>query len=128
MVVNIYCLWLISTCVLILLWPVVWYLVSGELEPILPIMLPFVDANTTEGYIKGLVAQFLYALITLNGLLASDLTFGMLSLYSWPLVDLFCDHIEQMNIVLRTSRRLGKTKEMTDYVGNMLSIHKDIVE
>lgn len=90
-------------------------------------MLPFIDEKTTKGYFLVVGIQSFWVVLAAFGLLESDLTYGMLSLYCWPLVDLFCDHLEVMNDTLRSNRKFGETKEMKIYFGNLLKVHKDIV-
>lgn len=127
LVVNIFRATLTLTFVVLLLYPLVWYMLTGEVETMLPIMLPLVDESTRNGYIACMVIQTVWVMIAGIGIMVSELTFSMLTLYCLPLVDVFCDHMDGLNVALRTDRRYGETAEMREYFGNLLLLHKDVV-
>lgn len=126
-VVNVYLLMLALTFVTILLYPLVLYMMTGEMETMLPIMLPFVDESTYKGYFTCMCIQCGWVLLAGFGMMASDLTYSMMALYCLPLIDVYCDLVEGMNVALRANRKFGETAEMRKYFGNMLLLHKDIV-
>lgn len=127
LIVKVFVTSVVLSFAILLAYPLVWYLISGEAEPTLPIMIPFIDETSTKGYTLLVSIQSFWVVIAAVGFMESDLTYGMLSLYIWPLVDLFCDHLEVMNVALRKNRKLGETKEMREYFVNMLKLHNDIV-
>lgn len=123
LVVNVFLVMSAITYFTLLVYPFVWYRLTGEVETTLPIMLPFVDEKTTKGYIICVVVESVYVVIAALGFLASDLSYAMLALYTWPLVDLFSDHLEGMNVALRTDRKLGETIEMREYFSHIVQLH-----
>lgn len=127
LVIQIFITTIAITFITLLAYPLVWYLLTGEVETTLPIMLPFVDETTTKGYVICVTTQSFWVLIAGFGFLTADLTYGILTLYAWPLVDLFCDHIEGMNVALRMNRKLGETNEMKEYFYNMVQLHRDVI-
>lgn len=117
---------MITTFSAVLVYPLIWYILTEEFETTLPIMLPFVDETTTKGYAICLVIQSLWVVIAMLGTISSDLAYTMLALYSWPLIDLLCAHLDEMNMALVTNRKFGESKEMKMFFINQIRLHYDI--
>lgn len=110
-----------------IVYPLVWYLLAGEIEPMLPILFPFIDETTVKGYCLCTVIHIFWVFMAALGFLLTDVSYAILTLYSWPLVDIMSDHLEGLNVALRTDRKLGETKEMKEYLRNIVRMHYDIM-
>lgn len=73
------------------------YLLTGKLEPIFPVHIPFVDTETTLGY----AIHFFYVLLVMSsayfGLAASEMLTIILTVHIAPLVSIFSEAIKALN-------------------------------
>lgn len=118
----------IMACVSLLVVPPLAFAVyGGPVEPILPIRLPFVDETTRNGLIVQQLVHFIWLACGGCGLIGSDVPFIMLTLYSWPLADVFIDHVNVLNKMVLTPR-VANSKEMKVYLRNIVLLHQELCE
>lgn len=123
-----YILMIWSTAILMLFFPIVYYWLTGDVELIVPIFVPWIDETTILGFIQlQMVHIFWWACGTL-GLVGSDLSCIMFALYTWPLTNLFNDHLDKLNKSLIQNPKWANTREMRLYVRNLALLHQELCE
>lgn len=125
---NIICTLIAFASISIVLFPLIYFITTGNLEPILPIMVPGLDRDTTKGYIGLMMVHIFWLLIGACGILATDMTYIMMSLYSWPLTHLFANHVNELNRATKESLHCANTKEMRMFLRNIVQLHQEIVQ
>lgn len=109
-----------------LLFPSLLYVYDGSVESMLPIMIPGLDETTRVGYVLLQIVHVVWLACGAFGYIGSDLTFIMLSLYSWPLCYLFIDHLKELNKQLRKTPECSNTKQMRLFLRNIVHLHQEL--
>lgn len=112
----------------LLLFPTVLYVTVGRVEYMLPIMVPKIDETNRIGYILLQCVHALWLSCGACGFIGSDTTLIMMSLYSWPLSYLFIDHINELNQLLRTTPEYADTREMRQFLQNIVRLHQELCQ
>lgn len=111
-----------------MIFPLLLYLATGNVEPMLPIMLPGIDESTKSGYIALQSVHAVWLACGACGFVGSDMTFIMMSLYAWPLVYLFIDHVDELNRVLVETPRLANSLQVRLFIRNIVGMHLELCE
>lgn len=82
-------------------YPFYMYFVKGELMPIMPLYLPFVDESTCIGYIALNVYQFLCCIISVVGFSALEFLMTIIIISSLIFSKLIGRELQQINVDLR---------------------------
>lgn len=113
------------TPITLLVFQILLYLV-GQVEPLLPIMIPGLDETTRSGWILLEILHIVWILCGLCGFIGSDMTFIMMSIYLWPLSYLFVDHFDELNEILRKSPKFADSRELRLGLRNIVRLHQEI--
>lgn len=92
--------------------PLLIYLLTGNLETILPIHIPFIDTETTTGYVIHTTYLIFVMTTAYLGIAASELLTIMLTIHISPMVSIFDQAIKSLNEAT-TGRRKDVIKNST---------------
>lgn len=116
---------IVGGALMMLLYPMIYYWFTGNVEQIIPIMVPGIDESTRIGFVELQLVHIVWLACGACGLTSSDLTNMMLSLYSWPLAYLLVDHLDKMNRALVDTPKVANTREMRLFVWNIIRMHQE---
>lgn len=117
---------ILTAVVSLMMFPSLLYLLTGNVETMLPIMIFGIDESTRSGYIALQGVHGFWLACGGFGFIGSDMTFIMMSLYAWPLSYLFIDHMDELNKVLRASPKMANTKNMEMFLQNIVQLHQEL--
>lgn len=116
----------VTTLILFTATPILYFLFIGQLDPILPVFLPFVDHSNVWGFFLLFAYHFLLLLVTALGIISADLLMGIMYLHVVIMVRLFELRISQLNDVLARYPRSRSSVEVHKCLGNIIRLHQDI--
>lgn len=115
-----------GACMSVLIcWPFAGYYLTGVLEPILPTFIPFMDENTTFGYIFLYCFEFSLCVLAMSGTCGADFMLIILIVHMWPLCQIFQNMFKELNAGLLVERNRS-SQHMKDHFRNILMVHRDM--
>lgn len=115
-----------GACMSVLMfWPFAGYYLTGVLEPMLPTFFPFIDENSTSGYIFHFVFEFIICILGISGTCGADFMLFILIVHMWPLGQIFENMFKELNEGLMVEKNRNSTK-MRDHFRNILMVHRDM--
>lgn len=101
------------------------YFTTGELTLLLPIILPYFEANSTSGFLAQSVFQIILAIGTPVGVLAADLTLFLQILHVCPLSDVLVLKLRRLENQLTDLPHCATHRQTTTYLNNIICMHKE---
>lgn len=108
------------------------YFVTGTMEPILPVHLPFIGSDTILGYMIHCIYNFKMATIAYLGISAADLVFITITMHIWPMVSILKKSVralKQATQELQLSNGFETIRNSTwlrAHIRNILLMHREI--
>lgn len=108
--------------------PVPIHLITGNLEPILPIQIPFVRSDTKSGYMIHSICIFVLIASGYFGTLASELFLITLTIQFAPMSRIFDRAINSLNETIGGKRQesIQNSTWLHENVRNLALMHKEI--
>lgn len=116
---------LFVSVLMIVMFPIIYFVFYGETADVLPLDLPFNDKTTALGYFVLTMFQVSMVLVGGFGLLAADLSMGLFFLYIAPLSNLVKLRFGEINTELLKSPQAASSRELNVYLRNLIETHKD---
>lgn len=110
--------------VVFLLFPVLVFLLTGELVLCVPMYLPMIHDETLAGFSLLSAVHVFWFLQVIFGLIGSDFLMGLLLLHILPMVELFELSCAEMNEVLDYDRRVSKSRQIQKWLRNITQMHQ----
>lgn len=126
MMVNFFVTMTFCTMSLFLMYPVVLYFLTGVVEPILPMTLPYLNANTFKGFIGITGFHILWSAQTGLGLAAADVLIATLVVYTLPMVALFRRRFEELSDILNMGKKAQESEMVYQSLRNLVKMHQDM--
>lgn len=113
----------------LMLSPIPMYFFTGQLESILPVMIPFVDVYTTKGYIISSIPHTYWGFQAICGLACADCLVANLMIHIWVMVDLFeCSFDELNQEVMERPYDKGWSLELELWLRNLSQMHQEMTQ
>lgn len=110
----------------LILFPILAYLLTGNWVLLLPMSLPWIDANTTSGYfVLNIFGAILVSMVCL-GSIASDGVMALSLVHIRPMVDLFELGFEELNDVLVRCPNAKDSTNVKLWLRNLIKLHQDM--
>lgn len=119
---------LLATGLIAIINPVPIYLITGNLEPMLPVQMPFVRLDTKSGYMIHSICIFLLLVSGIFGTFASELFLITLTIQIAPMAKIFDNAINSLNEVIGGNRQesIKTSTWLHENIRNLALIHKEI--
>lgn len=109
-----------------ILFPLPIYLLTGNAVLIYPLYLPFIDTETTSGYLTMNLIHSIWLVMTGIGLVASDGLMALTLVHIRPMVDLFKLGFEELNEVLVSCPNAKDSREVKFWLRNLTKLHQNM--
>lgn len=121
---KVFAIGLLGASIIFTFYPFIIFWISGKLLPMAPVFLPFVDIETTYGYVITYIFHLTCNVLTLLGFVASDLSFGLFILQYLPMVEVFELRLSQFSNEMSLNPQCAKSFEAHQYFCNIIELHK----
>lgn len=106
--------------------PIPIYIFTGDVSPIFPLYIPFLDENTVIGYCGLSFMHIIWLAQTGFGLAVADMSTAAIILYILPMVGLFRKRFEELSKIL-TLRKVAQDSELVyQCLRNLVKMHQDM--
>ncbi|XP_035907276.1 putative odorant receptor 83c [Anopheles stephensi] len=93
-----------------MLYPLFAYFTTGIVVPLLLYELPFIDCNTTTGYIVNMLFQINLLVYGVMGIIFADFLYIMYATYAMTAADIFMVHLVELEILLNDPMQHDTTR------------------
>lgn len=93
-----------TAAITFMLFPVFGYLLTGEIEMMLPVYNPFIDINSKHGFYIVMAFHVCILIMGIIGIVGVDLAIFLFIVYTHPIADLFCNAIKRLNVRVNATR------------------------
>lgn len=105
--------------------PMLTYWLTGVVEPVIPLYLPYVDETTTVGFCQLFVMHVLILVIGVIGMICADLTFFLTISHICPMTDVLVSKLNELEERLKDAdRNYGLVTR--NYLFNIVRMHQQI--
>lgn len=111
---------------LFVLFPVLYYVLTGERIMIFPVYVPFLDDSNWQGFMTYFAIHTGWCVQIPLGFVASDLLMALLLLHIWPLVEIFELSIKELNYELMNLPAARQSLTVKVQMRNVIQMHKEI--
>lgn len=132
LITKVYIVVISATYVFSILLPLGIYFVTGTMEPILPVHLPFVRSDTIFGYMIHCIYNFKMATIAYLGISAADLFFITITMHIWPMVSILRKSVRRLKQVTQEIQHANDFETIHNstwlraHIRNILLMHREI--
>lgn len=116
-----------GSIVIVGLWPFGAYLVTGHMDYILPVYLPFFDAAHVSGMVVNYVHHSLLLLLASSGTCGADFMIVILVLHLWPMCLIWEHMFAQLNKAL-LQPAVRSSVAVKVQLRNCIHIHKEMAK
>lgn len=116
---------------MLMTYPLPYYLLFGEKVLIYPMLLPMIDEKTPYGYALMMAIQIIWFNMACFGLIGADGVLCMFLVHIRPMVDLFALGFDELNNVLAQGKIEEDSKEAKAvelWLRNLTQLHQEITE
>lgn len=109
-----------------MLFPVLYYVLTGERVMIFPLYIPFLDDSTWQGFLTYYALHSWWCVQLIIGLVGADLLMALLLLHTLPIVEIFELSITELNYELVSFPAARQSLMVKMQLRNVIQMHKEI--
>lgn len=106
--------------------PVLVYVLTGQLIPIAPLYIPFLNENTTAGFTALILIQTVWDAQVIVGMVAADTLLTLFILFQFLMGDLFDNLFLELNCALDDNPHIARSGEVYACVRNLTMMHQQM--
>lgn len=122
-----FCVYFVTSVVLICS-PIIIYLATNQVMPIMPVRLPFVQNDTVIGFICNAMFNIIMIFLAVCGNLGSEVFILTLWMHEWPMIRILKRAVTTLNQATRgiDHEAIRNSSWLKLHVRNIVLMHKDI--
>lgn len=117
---------IVVTCLTFAVVPILTYLFTGRIEPILPLVIPFIRNDTIVGYMVQTIYQLILLFVGICLMAAPDVFLVTMTMQYWPMTQILDRSVRDLNKTNKETNRNSTWLRMS--FRNIVLMHKQIYQ
>lgn len=109
-----------------MLFPVLYYILTGDRVMIFPVYVPYLDDSTWQGFLTYYAIHSFWCAQLVVGLVGSDLLMALLLLHTLPIVEILELSVEELSYELEHFPAARQSLMVQMQLRNVIQMHKEI--
>lgn len=117
---------IVATMLVIIVYPMFVFLISGQFVPMLPMFVPGIDELSKLGFLMLTGIHTIWAVQGAVGMLFSDMFYSVMVLHIWPMVHILENMFQELNVAILKNPNLGDSLQVRLWLRNIIMAHREI--